>query len=666
MNSTPWCVTFSADDTLNDRLKKAAHVKPSPAQIKWMEREYTAFLHYSPNTYTGRQWGTGQEDPAEFAPTEQDPRQWVKVCADAGMKMIVPTVKHHDGFCQWNTQSTDFSVKNASVKDDIVQKLSDACREMNIDLGVYLSPWDMNQKHKGVWNTPEYQKVYMTQLRELMEQYGEMGELWLDGACGDYRVWHLIETYNPTEWYDYVEEKQPDCVIRMYDPFEFAAEAEWAQIRSHKAELRWRGKGVRWVGNESGTSRANEWSVQPVFSRTFGREATYRDLGEEHYYNDAVGAVWYPVEVNTVLLNQWFWNEGTSHVRSLDDLIKVFYHSMGNNGTLLLNVSPDNRGLIPDDQIARLNEFKQFIDGTFSCDLASGGKAAADSEDASHKASAVLEQDIHTYWMPDIKDWDIDASTATIEIDLGEMKTFDNISLREYIYEGQRVNLWTVKALIDGEWTELVQKKTIGYRTIRKFDVTTTNKIQLCILRSWDVPMISRISLHLSHIPQSNDNAKQDEALSFAPVSINADNLQSGLAYEYFNGGVQSAKAIGNDNTQAPAKTGNTSIFTLDTAEKTIDYSVLMKGYIYIPEDSTVSFKLGSADGCVLYINDQPLADNDEPHEYREIVRDAEMKCGYYKITLKYTSFRNPGALSVMWKIGTDDFKSIDAGSLYK
>lgn len=665
MNNS-WSVTFSPDDTINDRLKKAAHVKPSAAQIKWMEREYIAFMHYSPNTFTNRQWGTGQEDLTDYNPTAQDPGQWAKVCAEAGMRMIVPTVKHHDGFCQWHTKSTDFSVEYSPAKDDVVRMLSQACRKYNIDLGVYLSPWDMNQKHKGVFNTPKYQEVYMTQLRELMDSYGEINELWLDGACGDFEIWHKVKDYDPEEWYDYVEKAQPDCVIRLYDPHFFASEEEWQKIREGKKNLPWRGKEVRWVGNESGNSRENEWSVQPIYNRSFGREATYKDLGEEYYYKDAVGAVWYPVEVNTTLLNQWFWNEGTSHVRDLNDLINVFYNSFGNNGVLLLNVSPDNRGLIPDDQIKRLAELKQFIDGTFSNDLTAGGKSDADSEHPEHKAASVLDGNKHTYWTPGVDSWDIDSSTATIEISLGGMKTFDNVLVQEYIYEGQRVNLWTMSAFIDGNWVELTRKKIIGYKTIRRFDAVTSDRIRIQILRSWDTPMISRISLHLSQMPETEFIQKPQRVISLTPASVDENKLQTGLSYSYFDGGIQSAKVLGTDAGRVSEKTGDTSRISLDMADKPIGYSVIIKGYIYVPESSPVTFKLGNTDGCVLYINNRILLDNDEPHEYSEKTKRVQMNQGYYEIELKYTSFRNPGRLSVLWGANSDNLKPIESKNLFR
>ena len=192
-----WSTTFLPGDSLKQRLKKAAHVAPSPAQLKWMKREYVAFLHYSPNTFTNRQWGNGTETPEDFSPDRQDPSQWVRVCRDAGMKMVIPTLKHHDGFCLWHTASTDFHVGASPAGQDIAEALGRACAEYGLEMGVYLSPWDMHQREAGVWPGEAYQQVYLQQLKELMTRYGPIGELWLDGACGDLPIWQPVKDYRP-------------------------------------------------------------------------------------------------------------------------------------------------------------------------------------------------------------------------------------------------------------------------------------------------------------------------------------------------------------------------------------------------------------------------------------------------------------------------------------
>ncbi|MGB8215102.1 MAG: TIM-barrel domain-containing protein [Anaerolineales bacterium] len=500
-NDSPWVVTFSPEDRLEDRLRKAAHVKPSEALLNWMEKEFIAFIHFGPNTFSGRQWGTGHEEPSTYAPAFLDPEQWVRVCADAGMKMVVFTLKHHDGFCQWFTDTTDHSIKNSPVKKDVADLLRKGCDANKVDLGIYLSPWDMNQRDRGLWNTEEYNQYFLSQLSELLTRYGRIDEIWFDGACGDYETWKNVPSYRPDSWYDYIEAVQPQAVFRMYDPYFYATEEKWEEIKTGKASLQWRGKAVRWVGNEDGKGRTDEWSVQPVFDRTIAENATFPDLGQEKYYQNAVGAVWYPLEVNTTILNQWFWNSSTATTKSLSELIEIFYNSIGNNGVLLLNISPDNTGLIPEDQISRLMELKEFIQHTFSTNLALGATVKATSETPNHKADSILDNDKMTYWTTD-GEWDINTSKTTILFDLEQTRKFDNVLVQEYIREGQRVAEWSLEAWVGGSWKELVRHKTIGYKNIKRFETCTTDRVRLHILRSWDNPMICNFGLFLSSIPE--------------------------------------------------------------------------------------------------------------------------------------------------------------------
>ncbi len=641
-----WSTTFLPEESLKQRLKKEAHVAPSPAQLAWMRRGYIAFLHYSPNTFTNRQWGNGTETPADFCPDRQDPAQWVRVCRDAGMKMIIPTLKHHDGFCQWDTASTDFQVGASPEKQDIAQALCEACAQYGMDLGVYLSPWDMHQREAGVWPTQEYQALYMQQLRELMTRYGTIGELWLDGACGDRPIWTPVSAYKTDEWYDLMEETQPMCVVRSYDPFRFADEAEWEKLKQGAGELNWRGKEVRWVGNEDGIGREDEWSVQPVFHRKFSSEATLPDLGQESYYTDAVGAVWYPNEVNTHLLNQWFWNEETSYVRPLPALIDIFYHSVGNNGVLLLNVSPDRHGVIPEDQIRRLREFREFMVGTFSVNLAQGAAAKADSEQIGAPLNGLFADDEMHWWSPDTEDWDADVHTAAVEITLPQARTFDNLQLREHIQEGQRVAGWRAFAFVDGQWQKIAEKKTIGFRAIVRFPAVTTDRVKIEIFRSWDTPMLCGFGLYLSHIPETEDMNPFKKMTVPAPRE-NAAAPENGLRYALYAGGLQSADPAGQSG-QKLLDTGILTQFGIPKSAPAQDYSLVLSGCIRVPYDQEALLKLGSADGAILYINGKRVIDNDEPHDYREETVCVTLQKGIYDVELRYTSFRHPGELTLV------------------
>lgn len=660
---TEWSATFLPEEDLKQRLKKAAHVAPSPAQLKWMRREYTAFLHYSPNTFTNRQWGNGTEKPEDFCPDRQDPEQWVRVCKEAGMKMVIPTLKHHDGFCQWRTESTDFHVGNSPVPQDIAEAMSKACAKNGIEFGVYLSPWDMHEREKGVWPHDEYQDVYLQQLSELMTRYGEIGELWLDGACGERPIWTAVPSYRPEEWYDVMEKSQPDCVTRRYDPFWFASKEEWEALKQGKGTPRWRGKEVRWVGNEDGTGRADEWSVQPVFRRELSSDATLPDLGTEHYYKDAVGAVWYPNEVNTHLLNQWFWNEETSYVRPLKTLVDIFYHSIGNNGVLLMNISPDRHGVIPEDQIRRLREFRMFMEGTFSVNLAKDAKISADSEARDASAVNLLCDDESAWWSPDEPGWDPDESKATVLITLPEKRTFDNLQLREHIQYGQRIAGWNAFALVDGQWRKIAEKKTIGFRTIVRFPAVTSDQVRIEIDRSWDTPLLAGFGLFMTHMPETEE-MNPYRKITLSPLNHLPENSEPGLTCRLYRGGLQSAAMVG-EGKQELVETGTMTLPCIPKNAGKQDYSLVLEGYLCVPYPHEVLFKLGSTDGAILWLNDERILDLDEPHDYQEQTVCAVLQKGIYALKIQYTSFRHEGELKILQTNPAGEFEEMNPDTLF-
>ena len=517
-------VTFEPNEPLGSKLAKAAHVRPSPAQIKWMERERNVFIHYGMNTFHGSDWGSGKESPTEFAPTAQNAEQWAKVVKDAKFSMSVPTAKHHDGFCLWNTSTTNHSVKSSKDTTDVIGALRRGSDKQGVDLGIYLSPWDMNQYAKGVWPTDNYNTFFVNQLKELLGgKYGSIGELWFDGACGGAgcaSIFQPLPNYRPDMWYDTIEALQPMAVMRIYDGFYFADANRWTGIKNGTQKLQWRGKEIRWCGNEGGNARSDEWAVQPVINRLFGAEQTSENLGLESEYANAVGAVWYQAEVNTSIANgstPWFWHANSYSLKSLNDLKTLYYNSIGNNSNLLLNLLPDNRGLIPDDQINLLKKWNNWIDSTFTKNLAKGAKATAFAlnafpESEGHEADQVVDNKRHTYWAS-AGLWNMATSTATLTFELPTAQTFDHVMIKEYVYDGQRVAGWNVEYFDAGSssWKPLVTgRKLIGYMKICKFNAVTSSKVRLNITRSWDAPEISDFALYrtLSGI----DTTREDTA----------------------------------------------------------------------------------------------------------------------------------------------------------
>jgi len=531
-------VTFTPGESLESRLKKAAHVRPGAAQIKWMEREKIVFLHYGMNTFHGDDWGTGSENEKDFAPMQQDPNQWAKVFKDSKFSMVVPTVKHHDGFCIWNTATTNHSIKNATVTTDVFDALHKGCVTNGVDLGFYLSPWDRNQKIAGLWQTEGYNTFFINQLKELMTNYGPIGEVWFDGACGDLPTFYNIPWYHTDKWYDTIEALAPNSVIRLYDGFYFSGtekdSSEWVAIKQGTKKLKWRGKEIRWCGNEGGAGRADEWCVQPVFTRFFGWDEQNASLGQESFYPNAVGAVWYQSEVNTSIGEHWFWHAPGAQgyaLKSLSSLKTLYYNSLGNDACLLLNLIVDNRGLIPDDQIKLLKDWTNWIDSTFTKNWAKGATATATAtngataEAPGHEADSIIDNKRHTYWTTG-GTWNIGTSTASITFDLKTPQTFDNVMIKEYVYDGQRIAGWNLEYLDAGtnSWKPLVTgKKVIGYKRICKFNQVTSSKVRLNITRSWDNPEISNFALYrtLSGI----DNTPEDVTDVKAPAIKAASNL---------------------------------------------------------------------------------------------------------------------------------------------
>ncbi len=322
-------------------VEKAAHVVPTANQLAWQEMEQIAFAHFGMNSFTGKEWGTGKESPRLFNPTAFDARQWARILKDAGFKELIITAKHHDGFCLWPSKYTEHSVKNSPWKNgqgDVVKEVAEACREYGLKLGIYLSPWDRHEKSYG---TAAYNDYYKNQLRELLTNYGEVSEVWFDGA-GMGEKWKTMQgLYDWQEYFKVVHELQPHAVV-------FNERGE-----------------VRWCGNEAGKSRESEWSVVPD-----PYTATDADLGSRENLMAAAktGQVlrWLPAEVDTSIRPGWFYHAREDKlVKTLPHLVDIYFGAVGGNAVLLLNLPPDKRGLIHENDAKRLMELKEFLDQTF-------------------------------------------------------------------------------------------------------------------------------------------------------------------------------------------------------------------------------------------------------------------------------------------------------------
>jgi alpha-L-fucosidase len=447
---------------------------PSERQLAWHELEYYMFVHFTVNTFTDKEWGFGDEKESVFNPTELDCRQWAKVAKEAGMKGIIITAKHHDGFCLWPSAFTEHSVKNSQWKDgkgDILRELRQACDEYGLKMGVYLSPWDRNS---AVYGTPEYLIYYRNQLSELLTNYGDIFEVWFDGAnggdgfYGGARETRRIDNktyYDWTNTHKIVRELQPGAVV-----FSDA------------------GPDVRWVGNERGMGSLTNWCLLKKDDMYPGGDFA-KILGEGH----EDGNYWVPAEVDVSIRRGWFYHQTEdSLVRSPENLLELYYSSVGRNSSLLLNVPPDRRGLLHDNDVKSLLAFKELREKEFETDLAKGKKVnATNTRGKEYNASNVNDGNPETYWATN------DYQTAAdLIIELGSETEVNRILIQEYIRLGQRIQEFKVSAFVDNGWKQLIDGTTIGHKIIRRFPVVKTSKIKVTFSKSKACPVISNIELY--------------------------------------------------------------------------------------------------------------------------------------------------------------------------
>lgn len=447
---------------------------PSENQMRWQEMEYYAFVHFSLNTYTDQSWGYGNEDVKLFNPEKADCRQWARICKEAGMKGIIITAKHHCGFCLWPSKYTEYSVKNAPWKNgkgDMVREIADACKEFGLKLGIYLSPWDRNHPDYG---KPEYITYFRNQLTELLTNYGEIFEVWFDGANGGdgyYGGANETRKIDRTTYYDW---KNTYAMIRKLQP----------------NIVIWNDGGdrgdLRWVGTEDGYVGETNWSLL---------NATGDVPWEMLHFGVENGNAWVPAEVNTSIRPEWFYHPSEdTKVKTLPKLMNTFYNSIGHNGSLLLNFPIMPNGLIhPNDEKAAL-DFGKEVKESFAVNLAAKAQVEATNVRGNAKefsASNAIDGNKDSYWATDDN-----VNTASLTIDFGKPAIFNRFMAQEQIRLGQRVKAFTIEAFVDGAWKELSKATTIGYKRILRFPSVKASKIRINITDSKSCPLISNIGVY--------------------------------------------------------------------------------------------------------------------------------------------------------------------------
>lgn len=454
-------------------------VDPVPAerQLAWHEMEFYAFAHFNMNTFTNMEWGYGNEKPEQFYPIELDCRQWAKVCKEAGMKGIILTAKHHDGFCLWPSEYTEHSVKNSPWKNgkgDVLKELRVACDEFGLKMGVYLSPWDRNHPDYG---KPEYITYYRNQLRELLSNYGDIFEVWFDGANGG------------TGWYGGANEER-----RIDNRVYYDWQNTWEIVRElqpNACMFSDGGPDVRWVGNEQGWAGQTNWCALNRDDFAPGLVDDLKDLqqGQEG------GTHWVPAEVDVSIRPGWYYHpEQDDKVKTLQQLLDIYYNSVGRNANLLLNFPVDTRGLIHEKDVEQVMKLANAVKADFAKNLAAGVKiAASDSRGMDFISAYAIDGKTETYWAPND-----DVTAVSLTIDFRRPTEFNRFLVQEFIKLGQRVQKFTLEAFVNEKWQEIASETTIGYKRILRFPNVTASKLRFNISSSLACPTISELGVYLA------------------------------------------------------------------------------------------------------------------------------------------------------------------------
>lgn len=466
-------LTLGSCSTTKVTAPKAIAPLPSEHQLAWHEMETYAFIHFGLNTFADKEWGYGDTDQTIFNPSNLDCEQWVRTIKAAGMKGVIITTKHHDGFCLWPTQLTDYCIRNTPYKQgkgDLVGELRAACDKYGLKLGLYLSPWDRNAASYG---TPAYVDYYHKQIEELTTRYGNIFEFWLDGANGGdgyYGGAREMRQIDRRTYYDFpkifahILKNQPQAIIFSDG-----------------------GPGCRWVGNERGEASATNWAFLHG-DKVYPGYPDYTTL----QYGHADGTHWIPAECDVSIRPGWFFHESeNTKVKSPQKLVDLYYRSVGHNANFILNFPIDKTGRIPATDSINVVKMREIINKELAHNLLKGVKATvSNSRGGKYVAKALTDGDNHSFWATDDS-----VTSATIRFDF-PMQSVNRLMLQEYIALGQRVQEFTVEYLNGGKWTQVdagEETTTIGYKRLLRFPTVQTTALRVTINKSRACPCISNI-----------------------------------------------------------------------------------------------------------------------------------------------------------------------------
>jgi len=457
--------------------------KPSPLQLEWQKMETIAFIHFSINTFTDMEWGYGNESPELFNPSSLDCKQWVRTCKEAGLRGIILTAKHHDGFCLWPSKYTEHSVKNSPWKlgqGDLVKEFSDACKEYDMKMGLYLSPWDCNHPDYG---KPEYNTYLLGQLEELLTNYGDIFEIWFDGANGGRGYYGTDSLHTRSIKSDYYEWDKVASTVRRLQP----------NCIIHGGAI----ADIRWVGNEEGFAGEEHWSTIGQFSKD---ELVRYQLNRGH----VDGTTWMPSETDVSIRPGWYYHQSEDHkLKSLSKMVDIYYESVGRNSLLLLNIPPNKEGLVHHVDSTRLVDWYKQYSQELSTNLI-GDKASLIVDGKKIGSKSLIDGEMNSY---------IELSAgSTVEVLFPRETKFNRILMGENIANGQSVKRFTIEALVDKKWVTIDQQTTIGYKRILRYPEISAKAIRMTINESLTNIGLSTLELYNAVVAQAIPSICRDKS----------------------------------------------------------------------------------------------------------------------------------------------------------
>lgn len=594
---------------------------PSAAQLRWQRMERYAFAHFGPNTFSDAEWGTGKEDPKLFRPTHFDARQWARALKESGFGGLILTAKHHDGFCLWPSAHTRHSVAFSEWKlgeGDVVREVAAACKEFGIGFGVYLSPWDRHEPSYG--DSQRYNDHYVAQLEELLTNYGPIFEVWWDGACGEGPNGKRQE-YDWPRFRSVVRKLQPEAVI-------------FSDV----------GPDVRWVGNERGFAGETCWSMQSPGDRTPGLgappvEELNRGLSE--------GVQWIPAECDVSIRPGWFYHASEDkRVKSVAELLEIYYASVGRNGNLLLNIPPDRRGLFHENDVARLKEFDRTLRALFAKDLARGAQIQASAvrgSSARYAATQVLDGDPDSYWALE------DGHTkGDLTLSFAQAQRVDHVVLAEPIALGQRIAAFTIEGRNGETWRELARGTTIGAKRILRFAPVELNGLRVKIEDARGTLLLSSLELYCTP-REAYDLVFAAPTTALLPALQFVRAPDPGWKLSTYEG--ELAKLEGLPGIQLLTQLGQSVVYevNLRALTRSEHAALLWEGYLDVPSDGAYQFQLSSDDGSRLIIDDRLIVNNDHRHEKQTLSGTVGLAQGWHRVRLEYFQADGPSALELHW-----------------